>query len=183
MDAFADEVSKTYLYELLDEGGQYFGLFTANGAPKPVATAIHNLTTLLADPGDTSAFTSGSLSYAVPNLPTNGNQLLLEKSTGTFDLVLWAEAPIWNPTTASEVAAPSEATTVDFGQAQNVVLVFDPLQGTTPIATYLNVQSIQVTLTDRPLIVEIPNPTATLAPSRRGFLPTSGTAALTKAIR
>ena len=66
MDAFKDGVPKTYLYELLDEGGQYFGLFTADGAPKPVATAIHNLTTILADPGATSTFTPGSLSYAVP---------------------------------------------------------------------------------------------------------------------
>ena len=157
MDAFRDGVSKTYLYELIDEGGQYFGLFTADGAAKLVATAIHNLTTILADPGSTASFTPGSLSYALPNLPANGNQFLLEKSNGTFDLVLWAEAPIWNPTTASEIAAPSQVTTVDFDQTQNIVMVFDPLQGTTPIATYLSVRSIQVTLTDHPLIVEIPS--------------------------
>ena len=164
MDAFKVGVSKTYLYELVDEGGQYFGLFTADHAPKLVATAIHNLTTILADPGYASSFTPGSLSYAVSNLSANGNQFLLEKSNGTFDLTVWAEAEIWNPTTASEVAAPRQATTVEFGQTQNIVMVFDPLQGTTPIATYLNVQSIQVTLTDHPLIVEIPSPARRLPP-------------------
>ncbi len=163
MDAYKDGVSQTYLYELFDEGSQYYGLFTAGGTPKLAATAIHDLTTLLADPGDNSSFTPGSLSYAVPNLPTNGNQLLLEKSNGTFDLVLWAEAQIWNPNTASEIAAPSEAATVDFGQTENVVLVFDPVQGTAPIAAYLNAQSIQVTLTDDPIVVEMPSTTAALA--------------------
>ena len=167
MDAFKAGVSETYLYELFDEGGSDFGLFNADGTPKLVATAIHNLTTLLADPGSTSSFTPGSLSYAVTGLPATtsssyGNQFLLEKSTGTFDLALWAEAPIWNPTTETEVAAPSETATVSFGQTQNVVLIFDPLQGATPIAAYLNTKAVQVTLTDDPLIVEIPTTTSTL---------------------
>jgi hypothetical protein len=157
MDAFKDGVSATYLYELLDEGSQYFGLFTAEGALKPVATAIHDLTTLLSDPGSSSSFSAGSLSYAVENLPSNGNQLLLEKSNGTFDLVLWAETQIWNPNTATEIAAPADATTIEFGQTQNVVLVFDPLQGTAPIAAYLNTQSVGITLTDHPLVVEAPS--------------------------
>ena len=163
MDAFKDGVAQTYLYELFDEGGQNFGLFNSDGTPKLAATAIHDLTTILSDPGNTSSFTPGSLSYAVPDLPANGNQLLLEKSSGAFDLVLWAEAQIWNPTTQSEVVAPTETSTVEFGQTQKLVLVFDPLQGTTPIAVYSNVQSIQVTLTDHPIIVELPSATPTLA--------------------
>jgi hypothetical protein len=163
MDAFKEGVPQTYLYELLDEGGGYFGLFTANGAPKLAATAVHNLTTLLSDPNSTASFTPGSLSYAVANLPSSGNQLLLEKSNGTFDLGLWAEAPIWNPTNEGEVIAPLETSTVEFGQTQKVVLVFDPVLGTAPIAAYQNVQSIQVGLTDHPIIVEVPGATPTLA--------------------
>ena len=176
MDAFKDGVPQTYLYELIDEGGGYFGLFTANGAPKLAATAIHDLTTLLSDPNSSSSFTPGSLSYAVANLPTSGNQLLLEKSNGTFDLVLWNETQIWNPTTESEIAAPATTSTVEFGQTQKVVLVFDPLLGTAPIAAYQNVQSIQVGLTDHPVIVEVPGATPTLAtPTINGYA-SSGTA-------
>ena len=142
MDAFKAGVSKTYIYELIDEGGQYFGLFTAAGAPKQAAAALHNLTTIMADPDYTSSFAPNRLSYAVRNLPVNGSEILLEKSSGTFDLVIWAEAQIWDPTIRSEVAAPSVAVTVEFDQAQNVVLVFDPLLGATPIATYGNARSI-----------------------------------------
>lgn len=142
MDAFKDGVSQTYLYELLDDASGNWGLFNADGTPKLAATAVHNLTTILADPGSTSSFIPGSLSYSVPDLPANGNQLLLEKSNGTFDLVLWAEADIWNPATQSEIVAPSETSTVEFGHAEALVQVFDPLQGTAPIATYSNVSSI-----------------------------------------
>ena len=176
MDAFKDGVPETYFYELIDEGGQYFGLFTANGTPKLAATAIHDLTTLLNDPNGASSFTPGSLSYTVANLPTSGNQLLLEKSNGAFDLMLWAEAPIWNTTTESEIAAPTETSTVEFGQTQKVVLVFDPLLSTEPIAAYLNTQSIQVGLTDHPIVVETPAAIPTLAtPLINGFV-NSGTA-------
>lgn len=163
MDGFKDGISKTYLYELFDDSGADYGLFNADGTPKLAATAIHNLTTILADLGATSSFTPGSLSYAVPNLPTNGNQLLFEKSSGVFDLVLWAEAQIWNPDTESEIVAPSRSATVNFGQTENLVLIFDPLQGTTPIAVYSNTQSVQVTLSDHPIIVELPSTTPTLA--------------------
>jgi hypothetical protein len=177
MDAFKAGVSKTYLYELLDEGGYNWGLFDSNGTPKLAATAIHNLTTILADPGSTSSFTPGSLSYAVTNLPTNGNQMLLEKSGGTFDLALWAEPMIWNPSSESEIAGGSQTTTVSFGQTQPVVLVFDPLLGTTPIAAYLDTQSVQIALTDHPLIVEVPGATATLsAATLTGFSPDGGLA-------
>jgi hypothetical protein len=182
MDAFKDGVAQTYLYELIDEGGQNFGLFNSDGTPKLAATALHNLTSILSDPGSTSSFTPGSLSYAVPNLPANANQLLIEKSNGTFDLVLWAESQIWNPTTQSEVTAPTETATVNFGQIEKSVLVFDPLIGTTPIATYSNVQSIQVSLTDHPLVIEIssgPVVTQTVASPSTGIEYPGNTVTLT----
>ena len=152
-------------------------MFNANGSPKLAATAIHNLTSILADPGSTSAFTPGSLTYAVANLPTAGNQLLLEKSNGNFDLVLWSEAQIWNPNTASEIVAPTATSTVQFGQTQKVVLVFDPLTGTAPIAAYLNTQSVQVTLADHPLVIEVAGATPTLAtPTINGYSSNGGVA-------
>ena len=106
---------------------------------------------------------------------TGGQQLLLEKSNGTFDLVLWTEPVIWNSSTDSEIAAPIANTTVDFATTQKTVLIFDPLLGSAPIAAYLNVGSISVALTDHPVVVEIPGATATLnTPTINGFAPNSG---------
>ena len=186
MDAYKDGVSSTYLYELLDDfsdpgntnAQDHFGLFNSDGSPKLAATAIHNLTNILNDPGASSTFTPGTLNYSVSNLTAAyGNQLLLQKSNGTFDLVLWGEPSIYNPSTDTEIAAPHDTVTVNFAQVEGTVTVFDPLLGNTPIATYHNVQQIQVDLTDHPLVVEISNGSTPVAgppaPVVVGFSPDS----------
>ena len=166
MDGTKDGVGTTYLYELLDDfsdpantnAQDHFGLFNSDGTPKLAATAIHNLTAILNDPGASSSFTPGTLNYSVTNLTaTNSNQLLLQKSNGTFDLVLWGEPSIYNPNSGTEIAAPDDIVTVNFAQVEGTVTVFDPLLGNTPIATYHNVQQIQVDVTDHPLVIEISN--------------------------
>jgi hypothetical protein len=163
MDAAKSGVAQIYLYELLDEEPNStndqddYGLFNNNGTPKPAATAIHNLTTILNDPTGATSFQTGTLNYTVTGLPSDGSQVLFEKESGTYDLALWAEPNIWNSTTQQEVAAPSEVVTVNFAQAEQEVLVFDPLLGATPIASYSNVSQLQVTITDHPLIIEVEN--------------------------
>jgi Ca2+-binding RTX toxin-like protein len=165
--------SKVYLYELLDEFAdpndtdheQHFGLFNNNETPKEAAIALHNLTTILADPGATAAtFTPGTLAYGITNLPDPGNSFLLEKSNGSFDLAIWDEPEIWNPTTLQEISVPATTVTVTFGLVAGTVEVFDPLYGTSPIATYSDVTQIAVAITDHPLIIEIdPVPVPTLS--------------------
>ena len=76
LDAAQSGASSIYLYELLDHyadpantnADNHWGLFNSDGTPKPVATALHNLTTILADPGSTTANTTslGSVSYSSP---------------------------------------------------------------------------------------------------------------------
>jgi hypothetical protein len=55
---------------------------------------------------------------------------------------------------AQEVAAPVETVRVSFPRAQREILVFDPLLGTAPVATYTNFSKIDLQIADHPLIVE-----------------------------
>ena len=189
MDAYKSGVVSTYLYELLDDNPDpnntnpqdHFGLFNSDGTPKLAATALHDLTTILADPGATAtSFTPTTLNYTVTNLTAPyGNQLLLEKSNGTFDIVLWAEPTIYSPSNGgTDIAASTDLTTVNFAQVEGTVNVYDPLVGTTSIATYHNVQQIQVNITDHPLVIEIsPGSTPVAGPPAPvvvGFSPDSG---------
>ena len=95
VDAYKDGVSTTYLYELLDAGpsgtstqsASNFGLFNSDGTPKLAATAIHNLTTILADNGTGGHQPTTQLGYSLTNLPVSGNSMVLGKSNGTDDLV------------------------------------------------------------------------------------------------
>ncbi|HET6308920.1 MAG TPA: hypothetical protein VFG12_17145, partial [Rhodopila sp.] len=82
----------TFIYELGDGegGGGNQGLFHADWSPKPAATYIHNLTSILADRGTAEA-AAGVLDYAIADQPATVHDLLLQKSDGTFELVVWGE--------------------------------------------------------------------------------------------
>lgn len=163
MDDARNGVAETYLYQLLDayapgsaQGDTGFGLFDYTGAAKPVAVAIHNLTTILADNGsDAASFAPKALDYTLTGLPATGNSLDLQKSDGTTDIVVWAEPAIWNEATETEITAATETVTVDLGAVYQTVEVFDPLLSASPIETLTDVSSVALGISDHPLIVEV----------------------------
>ena len=172
LDAFKAGVAKTFLYQLLDETSNIppgtawgaLGLFNADGTPKPVAAALHNLSAILADPAANAAtFQPRSLDVSILGLPSTASEELFEKSDGTFEVAIWNEPTDWNPATQSEAAAAATPITVSGSQAWGAASVFDPLAGAAPVATYTGVNSVQLSLTDHPLILQISPGTAQAA--------------------
>lgn len=160
MDTAKDGASATYLYELMDayatgspQGNAGYGLFDTANAPKLAATGIHNLTAILADTGASAhTFTPTPLPYTLTGLPQTGNSLEVAKSDGTTDIVVWAEPTLWS--NHAEVSAPTETVTVGLG-GLHAVSVYDPLLGSTPIATYGATSTVAVSVTDHPLIIAV----------------------------
>ncbi|MBR0787147.1 RHS repeat protein [Bradyrhizobium iriomotense] len=180
-DAFKNGVTTTYLYQLLDHGSSSdpegkFGLFNADGTPKLAATAIHNLTTLLADDGDGGRTPTTPLGYTIDNLPSTGNSLVLGKSNGAYELVVWAEPQLWDDAKDVEISNPTKQAQVHLNSVHKTVAVYDPLNTTKPIATYTNVQDFTVPVSDHPLIIEIDAP-AVSAPPPPAVTDVTGTAA------
>lgn len=166
MDAAKLGVSGVDLYDLIDDGPDptgskavdHFGLFTTAGTAKPSAVAIHNLTSILADPGATAGtFKTTPLSYTVSGLPASGASLVLEQSSGAYDILLWAEPQIWSTATNAPVAAPPSTVTVGFSTALADVSVFDPTGSDAPLQTANAVSAVTVTVTDHPLIIQVSN--------------------------
>ncbi|HYZ33075.1 MAG TPA: carbohydrate-binding domain-containing protein [Crenalkalicoccus sp.] len=164
MDTAQAGVAQTYLYELLDvrnDPGQtgsdmHYGLFHADGTPKSAATGLHNLTAILADTGpNASGFQPDSFAYSLSGLPASGNSMVLQKSSGEHDLLVWAEPELWDATHQIEVPATARPVTLNLGTQHAHVDVFDPLVGTTPIASYHYASSVQLTLLDHPLVVQV----------------------------
>ena len=169
MDAASVGVTKVFLYDLIDDGpdpkgtvaANHFGLFHANNTPKPAAKAIRALTAVLGDAGAPApAFTPTPLSCFVRGLPATGASLVIEKSPGVYDLVLWAEPPIWDSATARPKAAPTENVTVDFAAAMKQVRVFDPMATASLVNTVQNTGTVTVSLSDHPIVVEVTTFTA-----------------------
>jgi hypothetical protein len=164
MDAYQQGVRRTFLYELQDvfkdptnqNQDSHYGLFRNDGTAKPVATAIRNLTTILADEApNAESFATGTLGYSVSGLPTTGSSLLLQESNGNFDVVLWNEPKIWDDAKSLDLKVAPTPVTLSLGATYQTVHVYDPLQSSSIIKTYSNVSSITVDLTDHPLIVEV----------------------------
>ncbi len=142
LDGMKDGDAKTYFYALFDDGSGAYGLMNADGSAKPAGAALHNLTTLLSDPGAGSSFTPASLTYGLAGTASGDNTLLLEKSDGSYWLAIWDES-----------AAP-HTVTLNLGSAA-AVQVFDPLSGTTAVQTASNVSTLQIAIPDHPVLVEI----------------------------
>lgn len=144
LDGFTRGWSYTFIYMLRDDPVQgLWGLVDTSYAPKTSGTYLHNLTTILADPGRA---TPGSLSYAIAAPPATVHQLLLQKSTGSFELAVWDE----------HQDGGSDQIEVTFGSPQATVVIYDPTTGTAPLQTLSDQSAVPLTLTDHPVILELP---------------------------
>ena len=144
LDGIKDGDVKLYYYSLFDDGSGQFGLMNQNGTPKPASTALHDLTTLLADTGASAAtFAPGSLTFTLTGNQNTDNTLLFQKSNGSDWLALW------NETTAAHTV------TLTLGSTASQILVFDPVKGTSSIASASNAKTISVSLDGDPLLIEV----------------------------
>ena len=164
-------VPQIYFYELLDERCDpgntdpqvHYGMFDCNNNPKTAATALQNLTTILADSG--GAFSPGRLTYSLSGMPPSSGtyptgsagsySALLEKSNGHFEIVLWNEASIYDTATNTEIMPPTSNVVLDLGTTATTVNVYDPITGSSPTNTYSSTKSITIPLAADPQIVEV----------------------------
>ena len=160
----AKGVVKTYVYQLEDNGfdtgapysENHYGMFNNDGTAKQSAVDVHNLTTILADTGSNAAtFAPTALNYTVSGVNTDNTfNSSFAKSNGIHDIALWYEPQFYNAATGQASGVAAQNATVALGGTYNVK-VFDPVAGTTAIASYQNVSSVNVALGTDPLIVEV----------------------------
>ena len=168
LESFKDGAFRTFLYELQDDTSStpqenQFGLFRTDGSAKPAATDIGNLLRLLSDPAGSASRPLGSLAYGIAGLPSTASSMLLQKSDGTFDLVVWnGGATLCNGT--SDVTPPTSNITVSFAAAQSVS-VYDPVSGLAASQSSANAASVSFGLSKDPVILEIKPAAATSPPA------------------
>ena len=127
-----------------DEGGnQKFGFYTPNYTPRKAAIYLHNLTTILEDNKPTPK--PGSLSYYIPNQPETVHDLLLQKSDGTYELIIWGE----------KYTGGTDTIDIHFKKRYKSISIYNPLIGTDATQTLSKIKSLKLKLTDHPIIIEI----------------------------
>jgi hypothetical protein len=147
VDQFKRGWKHTAIYLLRDrsdEGGnQTFGFYRPDYTPRLAATYLHNLTTILAD--IPSKNTLGRLNYFIANQPATVHDLLLQKSDGTFELVVWAE----------RFTGGSETFSVEVIREVGSVRLFGPTIGVSAVQTQPTASSISLTLSSHPAVIEL----------------------------
>jgi hypothetical protein len=127
-----------------DEGGnQTFGFYRTDYKPRLAATYLRNLTLILADKASHSP--PRKLAYAIAPQAATVHDLLLQMSDGRFMLVVWDE----------QYAGGVDRVTVDLGTAFPLLRVFDPTVGTAPIQSFNNTNSVSLSLSNHPVIIQI----------------------------
>lgn len=135
--------SYTFIYEFLDDPDGAFGFYKIDySTARKSATYLHNLTTILAD--NRSVSKPGRLNYSILGQPETTHDLLLEKSNGKFELVVW-----------SERVSGSDNVTVNLGRIYRNIKIYDPTVGTAATEILNNVSSVPLILSDHPMIIEI----------------------------
>ena len=134
----------TFIYELVDGQGSTGnqGLVRPDFTLKPAATYIHNLTAILS--GGSPSEAPDFLSYGVPKRPETVHDLLLQKNSHTFDLVIWGER-----------TDGMDDVLVQFGGKHRSIDVYDVTESSIPVRSLTDVDAVPLTLSDHALILEI----------------------------
>jgi hypothetical protein len=133
LEAWNAHVPRTYIYELVDEGGGYFGsygLTNGSGNVKPAYTAVKNLLAHLSDPG--TSIVPGSLAYSLA-APAQVHHALFQKRDRSFVLALWLEVSEWDPNANRSLGVVPQSATLTFGRSPSSLrtTTFDDAGNTT----------------------------------------------------
>jgi len=155
LENFTRHIFRTYLYELCDtrpdpgltHNGMHWGLVRADGTEKPAFAAVKNLIDELNDSSEPAS--PSEFSWALSDNNPAVHHLLLKKSNGRFDLVLWQEV------SSSDHENPAFETMLILGKNARRVTLFEPVIQEAPLKTYYNVANVHLSIPDHPLVVEI----------------------------
>ncbi len=144
LSQFARGYAFTSVYLLRDredEGGnQQFGFFRADYTPRKAAVYLRNLMGILNDNGRRQTYEK--FDYSIEMKPDTVHDLLLQKSDGTFQLVLWAER-----------LGGEENIEVKLGKVASMVKIHDTAIGAKEIRSLKDVDRFGVVLSDRPVVI------------------------------
>jgi hypothetical protein len=107
---FRRGVYRSSKYELVDEGQAgpegNFGLLRNDLSEKPSFRALKSLISILSDKG--SSLKPSTLNYILNGSMDNVRQILFQKRTGDFCLMVWLEVASWNTPTHSDLYPPPQ---------------------------------------------------------------------------
>lgn len=165
LENFNRNIKRTYLYELIDEWPdpkkaekeKHFGLLRNDGTRKPSYQTIKNLIALLKEPG--ANFRPKRLDYKLSGNMTDVHHTLLQKSDGTFYLIVWQDAKSWNNKDFKDVAIPNRKVTLTLNSLISQAIGYQPMRSVKPIWQSSNrsrrIKNLPLNVPDHPLVIKL----------------------------
>ncbi|WP_210266210.1 glycosyl hydrolase [Bradyrhizobium australiense] len=125
-----------------EDGNQSFGFYQSDYSPRKAAIYLHNLTTILSDKGTLAK--PGQLDFTIMERPKTVHELLLQHSDGRFQLIVWGER-----------LSGQDRVTIRFGVTHVSARIYDPTVGVDPIEALTDFSSLDITLSNHPIVIAI----------------------------
>jgi hypothetical protein len=125
-----------------EDGNQSFGFYRSDYSPRKAAIYLHNLTTILDDRGTLTK--PEQLDFTIVERPRTVHDLLLQHSDGRFQLVVWGER-----------LSGEDRVTIRFGASHAAAKIYDPTVGVDPIRTLTDFNSLEIALSNHPVVIAI----------------------------
>ena len=166
------EIEKTFLFELLSAvptRPTEYGIIDPNLEPTPAYYAIRNLISLLGEATWNKstqswkypAFETSSLEYTLEGDNSDLKHLLLQKSNGTFYLLLWQEVYVYDNKTGKDLVNRDriidlklKGSTIEKANKYLLYNQSDPAAELVPLKTWTNVSSLSLRVPDHILVLE-----------------------------
>jgi hypothetical protein len=166
------QIEKTFLYVLLSAvttRPTEFGIIDTNLQPTPAYYGIKNMTSLLGEASwnqQTQAwqypdFEPSSLKYTLEGDNTDIKHLLLQKSDGTFYLLLWQEVYAYDDQQGRDIVNPDRPIELKLDgeviEKANKYLLYNesnPSAELAPLDTWTDVTSLSLSVPDHILVLE-----------------------------
>ena len=161
LENFAHGIPRTYLYEFMDEAPEpglkdpqmHWGLIRADGTEKPAFAALKNLMDELRDTQEPRVLKP--LGWTLSPAGDQVHHLLLQKTNGVYDLVLWQELPSYDLQQHSDIGNPDVSVTLQLSAQARSVLAYEPVKQAAPLHSWKDVRNVPLAIPDHPLVLEI----------------------------
>lgn len=169
---FNEGIARTISYEFVDEFADEatnaeasFGMVRRDLSPKPAYNALRNLISLLSESKwdvanktwNTPRVMPRALDFDIVNAPSDVHHTLLQKSDGTFYLLLWREVSSWDTAKQAEIAVAPARVTVRLGSMMEGAQLFG-LKSAAPLATFPGGRSIALDVPDEIVALKLSPP-------------------------
>ncbi|NOK59376.1 MAG: hypothetical protein GFH27_549283n164 [Chloroflexi bacterium AL-W] len=157
---FNRDIPRIYIYEFINTFSDSttnheasFGLLRHDESEKPAYKAIKNMITILDDTDN--AFAPGKFDVTITGGDDSIHRSLLQKSNGTFYLVLWQEKPSWDRHEHKEITVPPQEFTLTLGAPIATAQLYTPLTSAESIKQYTEPDELTLSVPDHPIIIAL----------------------------